>query len=87
MLNTDNYRYEILGENTLHSILFQPEQLSLQLYPMPSDGHHPKHPVYTDYPALLPDSTPFDMQLLVNAAIWLILLILLGIAVWQIRRK
>ncbi|MGB1257286.1 MAG: C45 family autoproteolytic acyltransferase/hydrolase [Thiolinea sp.] len=87
MHNTDNHQYEIFNRNTLQSIIFQPEQSGLRLYTIPPDGQHPKHPVYTDYPELLPQVNGFNIQLLINALIWGILLTLLGVTVWQIRKN
>lgn len=86
MHNTKNFRYEIFNQNTLQSIIFQPEQTALQLYHIPPDGEHPQNPVYTDYPRLLPNVIAFNIQLLINALIWSILLIMLGVVFWQIRK-
>lgn len=87
MSNTENYQYEILNKDTLQSVIFQPGQLALQVYHLPPDGQHPQHPGYTDYPGLLPDIAGFDIQFVINILIWVLLLAMLGIAVWQIRKN
>ncbi|CAA6828350.1 MAG: Unknown protein [uncultured Thiotrichaceae bacterium] len=85
LFDTANASYEIFNQYTLESLIFLPVSGSLYLYTTPMNGTHPSSPIHQPYLDLLPTkhrhkSSKYDLNFTLYS--WLLLLTMVGIAVW-----
>ncbi|NKB77163.1 MAG: hypothetical protein GKR96_08990 [Gammaproteobacteria bacterium] len=84
--DTANRGFEIFNRDTLQSMLYLPGNNSLYLYAAPVTNDL-SAPVYTPYPTLLSDrASALAVDTDVSWLIWVVLIFLLGVVLWVVRK-